>query len=696
MKRARWRLPEAPRPSRTTSRGTAAFVCLAAVVLGLPAASWAGETILLEPEGRPLCSQQAGPRNVTTVLQDLEEGLVLLTRDTHAYLRLPGGDDDAYLIHLDRDLRTVPFGDAPDASSPCGALLMGGEGTQLSAGGAFVAPDRLAVVIQSVADTGPDVSQVFVQSYDGAGHGLFGPSPLRVSDPRGESRFPFLVPDGSGGLFIAWTEEPVGPTSLPGDVFVNRLDAGGLASWGQRTLVSSGVIGGAGWSVLAADGEGGVYVSFAEPTGAGGYERIHVQRIGADGATLWSPGGVFPWDGDRADDLHSSIVSDGPDGVIVVFAADGQVRAQKLSPAGTRLWGPDGLVLSEPHDPDPTPFGDASEPRIVALGTDSLYVTWTERREIGVEALVARRLERDGRLPWPRPATLAAHDAGLWNRRESVLPDGTLAVVWEDGRSARIDPPDGADIYTQAVDSRGRVKGPRTGLPVIVAAGEQLSPFVTAPGRPFATPAGVDASLPQALIVWSDSRFTPVGTPWLSESLVAQVVAFGSSPRVVPVPPSEVREDSEATIVLRGDDLQPGLVASAGAGIAIEATATPDSPDAPGDTLTLRLRVGTAPGAAPGLHDLSIVNPDGGALVLPAVLSVTLDPRRVDVDRSGRVDGFDLALLARSFGGRLGDDLYAGRADIDADGLVDGSDLALLAARFGDSIAADGGDARAR
>jgi hypothetical protein len=156
-------------------------------------------------------------------------------------------------------------------------------------------------------------------------------------------------------------------------------------------------------------------------------------------------------------------------------------------------------------------------------------------------------------------------------------------------------------------------------------------------------------------------------------------VAFGSYPQVAPVPTVTVRESSEATIVLHGDDLQPGLVASAGAGITFEATATADSPDGPGDTLTLRARVGAAPEAAPGPHDLLIRNPDGGAVVVPTLLEVALDERRVDVDRSGRVDGFDLAVLARAFGRRQGEELYAGIADIDANGLVDGAGGAATA-----------------
>jgi hypothetical protein len=108
-------------------------------------------------------------------------------------------------------------------------------------------------------------------------------------------------------------------------------------------------------------------------------------------------------------------------------------------------------------------------------------------------------------------------------------------------------------------------------------------------------------------------------------------------------------------------------------------------------------------------------------------------PERADIDRSGRVDGFDLVALARAFGATRGEDfildpddtfrqtgsgwskhllgsgsrspgqdlasaggcatatvllsgLYGLPVDINLDGVVDGVDLALLASRFGDTL----------
>ena len=57
--------------------------------------------------------------------------------------------------------------------------------------------------------------------------------------------------------------------------------------------------------------------------------------------------------------------------------------------------------------------------------------------------------------------------------------------------------------------------------------------------------------------------------------------------------------------------------------------------------------------------------------------------RLADIDLSGRVDGFDLAAMARAFGSSVADPRYDPRADLNRDDQVDGEDLALLAPHFG-------------
>ena len=685
---SRWRLPEAPRPSRASSRGTAAFSRVPALVLALVLSGTGGlraaATPLLEPGGRALCTGQPGPRVVTAVVPDGTGGQFIVTTDDRSAGFTASEWMDLFLIHLDAGLDPVPFGSGLYSGSPCGALLFGGAGVQWAPRAAAPAPGRLLLAIESVAPWSASRARVLVQEYDAAGNELLGRYPVPVSDAEIESVHPLILPDGEGGTFFAWNEQPIVYPSQLGDFLLQRLDAGGRPVWDRPAVLSGGPYGGYVDGSLAPDGRGGVYVSWSEPRPdeTNRHFVIRVQRVAGDGTLLWPRGGLRPWDGEFADDLVSHVVPAGPDGVIVIFAA-GEARAQKMSPGGDRLWGGQGIVLSSANlAGDPASLGTASSPGVLTAADGDLFVTWEEARGSGEEAIAARRLGRDGRLLWPAPVTLVARRGRIGGRSQTLLSDGSLAVVWEESSAA--DSADPQDLRVQALDLRGRLKAPPGGAPLAVVPGRQQVPFAAPAGRPIATPAGTGPEPPQALFVWSDSRSVALESWYGSDGFYAQVVAFSSSPIVEPVPALSLAEGSTTTIVLHGDDLHSGLAASAGEDIAVEAAVLPDSADGPGDTLTLRLTAGQH--APPGPRALSIVNPDGGATTVPALLTVVLDPRRVDIDRSGRVDGFDLAVLARAFGREKDEEYYSPAADVDADGLVDGTDLAILAARFGDSI----------
>ena len=690
MNRPEWRLPEAPRPSRLTSRGTAALFLGIGLGALTPSYVAAGGALLLEPQGHPFCFGAMGPRVIVSPVADGSGGFFLPSLDDRRSDLPPSERDDVFMIHLDGDLRTLPLGDGVYAGDPCGALLAGGSGDQEPWQAALVAPDRLALAMVYESEVGGDRPQVFVQEYDGQGRGLLGPYPVRLSDPQHDAGFPVILPDGEGGLFIAWSETLSVLPAYLGVSLLQRLDSAGRALWDAPVIFTGGRYGDFVDASLAPDGEGGVYVSFWEPRddAADPNGHVRVQRIGGDGAVRWPAGGARAWSGPQADDPMSRAVADGDGGVIVLFASE-KARAQKMSRGGERMWGDEGIVLSAADTGLPTiAIGTARFVDAAAAPDGSLYVTWEESRAYGTRAILARRLERDGRLPWPAPVTAVAHDGGMRLRRQGVLADGTLAIVWEDFRTSG--PVDAMDLYMQAIDGRGRLKTGPGGASLVTAPGRQYVPFVLRPERPFPTPPGVDGRLPQALVVWSDSRL-PGLDEGLAESYFAQVVAFGSNPLLLEAASVAIVQSGTSTIVLQGDDLHQGLVADAGEGVTLVPEVSADSPDGPGDTLTLCVQID--PDAAPGPRSLAIVNPDGGATGLSDLIEIRLDPRRVDVDRSGRVDGYDLAVLARAFGSRKGGRFYSAAADVDASGLVDGSDLALLAARFGEPIGAAGGGA---
>ena len=81
--------------------------------------------------GTLVCSGRNDLRFAIADLSDGAGGWYLVTYDRMTDpVNPPDGGLDIGLIHLGDDLRPVPIHDGPGGDDPCGALLVGGAGTQ--------------------------------------------------------------------------------------------------------------------------------------------------------------------------------------------------------------------------------------------------------------------------------------------------------------------------------------------------------------------------------------------------------------------------------------------------------------------------------------------------------------------------------------------------------------------------------------
>jgi hypothetical protein len=97
----------------------------------------------------------------------------------------------------------------------------------------------------------------------------------------------------------------------------------------------------------------------------------------------------------------------------------------------------------------------------------------------------------------------------------------------------------------------------------------------------------------------------------------------------------------------------------------------------------LDLGVAVATDAPLGPRRMHVFNTDGFEVYSDVFFGVIPPRSSTDVDGTGRVDGFDLARLARAFGASYPDPRYDVLADLDGDADVDGMDLSRLANNFG-------------
>ncbi len=103
----------------------------------------------------------------------------------------------------------------------------------------------------------------------------------------------------------------------------------------------------------------------------------------------------------------------------------------------------------------------------------------------------------------------------------------------------------------------------------------------------------------------------------------------------------------------------------------------------------MRANISVDPSTALGPCEVSVSNLEcGSTTCTEGCFEITFNCQHADVMGDGRIDGLDLAYLARAFGMNLSsnpDEIWWQEADLDVNGIVDGDDLALLAASFGES-----------
>jgi len=217
------------------------------------------------------------------------------------------------------------------------------------------------------------------------------------------------IPDGSGGVIIAYTD----PYD---DISVLKIDSEGNLPWGEdgvsldlREYTHLGV---------ASDNLGGVIVvGYAYQ---GGRPILYAQRVDSEGNALWQTGGVQACIGPAE---GAQVVSDGAGGAIIAYMrdipcedgrigyCDSDIYAQRIDAEGNVLWGSDGMpICVGPSGPN--------SPRIVTDGAGGAIIFFVFLGDYA--AFRARRIDADGHKLWEE-------EAELWGG--IIVSDGSGGVI---------------------------------------------------------------------------------------------------------------------------------------------------------------------------------------------------------------------------------------------------------------------------
>ncbi len=343
-----------------------------------------------------------------------------------------------------------------------------------------------------------DSTGVRVQRVDASGTALWTSGGVQIAT---SGVFPVAVTDGAGGAFVVWSAPYVrcghvdsyGTPTAPG---VNGIALGGLAIDGSgislhsiydgtgsgggvggviavwadaaRNIVAQRVRSGLPWGStpvtvssdyrdetdvrIAPASPSGVLISWAPLQTYPAQRQVRVQRLGLDGLSAWTAGGVVLVDaatvgGDPAywtGTVIAAVAPDGGSGAIVAwtdfrnnpFPGTGDIYAQRVNDAGTPLWTTNGVLL-------PTPFA-GGEPYYrgapwIASDLFGGAIVVTEDSSASSVDITANRVDPDGQLYWSKIVYTDQYDPDMGDQEKpSILYDSTgplpkgALVAWHD------------------------------------------------------------------------------------------------------------------------------------------------------------------------------------------------------------------------------------------------------------------------
>lgn len=237
---------------------------------------------------------------------------------------------------------------------------------------------------------------------------------------------------------------------------------------------------------FVSDAMGGAYIGWVDFDPATGEYDIRAQRISAAGTIQWGPTGI-PVCALPAKQTQLRMCSDGAGGAVLAWMDDrsnniNTLYVQHLDANGASLWASGGV----PVCPSTTQQVIGA---IVPDGAGGAIVTWQDYRTPGVNAPYAQRLDANGAPMWAQGGVLLASGPSEFIQPVADGAGGAF-VTWHHYVSGWF------DIVAQRVESDGSLAWGNDGITVCNAVRDQKSP------RPILDGAG------GVIIAWEDYRNT--------------------------------------------------------------------------------------------------------------------------------------------------------------------------------------------
>lgn len=261
----------------------------------------------------------------------------------------------------------------------------------------------------------------------------------KVCQAPNDQEYPQMISDGTGGTIIVWQDNRDSDTKI----YAQRLDTAGVAKWTNNGLLVCSATG-SKQPQLTSDGAGGAIITWFDMRYGWPNSTVSVQRINADGDTLWQSNGI-PLALQANSWSYPVITGYGVEGALVAWIGiDGEIYAQKIDNSGAIQWDEGGVLIDS----------SGGEPQIVVDDGGGAIITWFDydhSQAVTSTNIFAQRVNADGQIIWTVSDTIC--NAPYYQQHPCLTSDGNGGAIisWIDSRTQN----DTAYIYAQKVSATG-------------------------------------------------------------------------------------------------------------------------------------------------------------------------------------------------------------------------------------------------
>ncbi|TAK66489.1 MAG: T9SS type A sorting domain-containing protein [Bacteroidetes bacterium] len=308
---------------------------------------------------------------------------------------------------------------------------------------------------------------IYVQRLDATGVAQWTANGIAICTAVNNQYDPVLVSDGAGGAIIVWTDY----RNVDADVYAQRINSSGVGQWTANGVIISAEASTQHESRISADGTGGYFIVWKDSRN-GVYYELYTQRIDASGAAFFTSDGIPVCTSSNAtNDLQ--LTGDGEGGAMVTWYdyrnGNADIFAQRINAAGARLWGADGVDICTAID------GQYSPQILHEAGTT--FIVWEDERSgEDTDMIAAQRIDDSGVSLWTNNGIIIATSDNVENPSIAGAELGDVIIAWND------DSEGDEKIVVQRIDTTGAVQWNPNGVVAATTRYMESSPSIISDG----------------------------------------------------------------------------------------------------------------------------------------------------------------------------------------------------------------------